>query len=93
MCTLDNQHNFTALNIVFLFLSNYRIFSKIDEPLDFIDLIENMRTNTVLNVVSRNDVRFLRKLLFTKLFRFKVIYSMCNTEETQISIFPIYCTL
>ena len=26
---------------------------------------------------------FLRKLLFKKLFSFKVIYSICNTEETQ----------
>ena len=33
---------------------------------------------------------FLRKLLFKKLFSFKVIYFVCDTEETQISIFPIY---
>ena len=25
------------------------------------------------------------------LFSFEVIYSICNTQETQISIFPIYC--
>ena len=36
---------------------------------------------------------FLRKLLFKKEFSFEVIYSMCNTEETQISMFPIYCIL
>ena len=66
------------------------IFSEIDETLDF---NENMSTNLVLNVVSYNDVFFLRKLLFKKLFSFKVIYSICNTEETQISIFPIYCML
>ena len=43
------------------------IFPEIDKPLDF---IENMRTNVVLNVVSYNDVRFLRKLLFKTLFSF-----------------------
>ena len=41
------------------------IFSEIDVLLDF---NENMRSNIVLTVVSKNDVRFLRKLLFKKLF-------------------------
>ena len=66
----------------------WRIFSEIDRPLDF---NENLSTNIVLDVVSWNDDRFLQKLLFKKLFSFKVIYFICNTEETQISIFPIYC--
>ena len=66
------------------------IFSEIDRPPDF---NENLSTNIVLNVVSYNDVRFLRKLLFKKLYSFKVIYFICNTEETQTPIFPIYCML
>ena len=67
-----------------------KIFSEIDRPLDF---NENLSTNKVLYVVSLNDVRFLRIFFFflQKLLSFKVIYSVCNTEETQISIFPIYC--
>ena len=65
-----------------------RIFSEIDRPPDFNEILS---TNIVLNVVSNNYVRFMRKLLFKKLFSFKVIYFICNTEETQISIFPIHC--
>ena len=66
------------------------IFSEIDRPLDF---NENMSTNIVLYVFSYNDVNLLRKFCFKKLLSFKIIYSICNTEETQISIFPIYCML
>ena len=33
---------------------------------------------------------FFAEFFLTKLLSFKVIYSVCNTEETQISIFPIY---
>ena len=65
-------------------------FSEIDEPLDF---NENMSTDIVFNVLSKKDVRFLLKLLFKKLFSFKVIYSISNTGDTRISIFPIYCML
>ena len=67
-----------------------RIFSEIDRPLDF---DENMSTIIVLYVFSYNDVRFLQKFCFKKLLRFKFIYYVCNTEESQISIFPIYCML
>ena len=49
---------------------NWWIFSEIKEPLDFYG---NMSTNIVLKAVSKNDVHFLRKLLFKKLFSFKVI--------------------
>ena len=38
-----------------------RIFSEIDEPLDF---NQNMSTNTVLNEVSYNDVRIIILFLF-----------------------------
>ena len=34
---------------------------------------------------------FAEIVIFKKLFSFKVIYSICNTEKTQISIFTIYC--
>ena len=37
-----------------------RIFSEIDEPLNF---NENMSTNTVLIVVSYNDVRFFAEIV------------------------------
>ena len=40
------------------------IFSKIDRPLDFNETFVN---SSVLNVVSINDTRFLRKSLFKKL--------------------------
>ena len=46
------------------------IFSEIDEPLNF---NENMGNNMVINVVSLNDVRFLRKLLFKKVFSYNII--------------------
>ena len=35
----------------------------------------------------------MRKLLFKKSFSFEVIYSICYTEEIQISKFPIYCMI
>ena len=51
-----------------------RIFSEIDEPLDF-------NENASTNIVSYNDIRFfVAKLLFEKLLGFKVINSICNTE-------------
>ena len=64
--------------------------SEVDDALDF---NEKLSTTIVLNVVSWNYVRFLRKLLLKKLFTFIVIYSICNTEVTQISIFSTYCML
>ena len=47
-----------------------RIFSEIDEPLDY---NETLVIGSVLNVVSINNIRFLRKSLFKKLSAFKVI--------------------
>ena len=38
-----------------------------------------------------NVASFWLTLIFKKLFTFKVTYSICNTEEAQISKFPIYC--
>ena len=50
-----------------------------------------MSTNIVFDAVSYIELcSFLRKLLFKKLFRFEVIYFICITEETQISVFPLY---
>ena len=67
-----------------------RIFSEIDRPLDFNEIWVN---GSVLNVVSMNNVSFLRKLLLKKLSAFKVIYFVCKSEENETSIFHIYCML
>ena len=53
-------------------LSTGGIISEIDRPPDF---NENFSTN----IVSSNDIRFLRKLSFKKLFSFKVIYFICKS--------------
>ena len=68
----------------------YWIFSEIDEPLDFNETLIN---GSVLNVVSMNNIRFLRKSLFKKLSAFKVIQFVCNSEENKTFIFQIYCML
>ena len=38
-----------------------------------------------------DNIRFLRKSLFTKLSAFKFIYFVCNSEENETFIFHIYC--
>ena len=63
------------------------IFSEIDRPLDFNETFVN---SSVLNVVSINGTRFLRKSLFKKLLAFKAIYFVCNSEEKKTLIFHIY---
>ena len=68
----------------------YWIFSEIDEPLDFNGTLVN---GSVLNVVSINNIRSLRKSLFKKLSAFKVIYFVCNSEVNETLIFHIYCML
>ena len=65
-----------------------RIFSEIDEPLDF---NENMSINIVFGVVSRMMLLFSGNCYLRSWYSLKVIYSISNTEETQISMFPIYC--
>ena len=47
------------------------IFSEIDMPLDF---NESSVNGIVLNLVSLNNIRFLRKSIFKKLSALKVIY-------------------
>ena len=60
------------------------IFSEIDRPLDFKETLVNV---SVLNVVSLNNIRFLRKSLFKKLSALKVIYFVCNSEKNKTFIF------
>ena len=55
-----------------------RNFSEIDEPLDFNETLVN---GSVVNVVSMNNIRVLRKSLSKKLSAFKVIYFLCNSDE------------
>ena len=66
------------------------IFSEIDGPLDFNEILMN---GSVLNVVSMDNISFLRKSLFKKLSAFKAIYFVCNSEENETFIFHIYCML
>ena len=66
------------------------IFYEIDRPLDFNETFVN---SSVLNVVSINDTRFLRKSLFKKLLAFSVIYFACNSEQKKNLIFHIYYML
>ena len=68
----------------------YRIFSEIDGSLDFNEILVS---GSVVNVVSMENISFLRKSLFKKLSAFKVIYFICNTEENETFIFHIYCML
>ena len=63
-----------------------RIFSEIDEQLDFYETLVN---SSVLNVVSINDIHLLRKSLLKKYSAFKVIYFVCNSEENKTLIFHI----
>ena len=42
------------------------------------------------SVESENDIVFLEKPIGKKLFNFKVIYSLCNTEEMLTFIFPLF---
>ena len=56
----------------------FGIFSEIDGSLDFNEILVN---GSVLNVVSRDNISFLRKSLFKKLSAFKVNYFVCNSEE------------
>ena len=60
------------------------IFSEIYDPLDFNETLVN---GSVFNIVSINNIRFLRKSLFIKLSSFKIIYIVCNSEENEILIF------
>ena len=46
-----------------------------------------------LNVISMNNIRFLRKSLFKKLSAFKVIHFVYNSEENKTLIFHIHCML
>ena len=73
-----------------MFIKIIRIFSKIDGPLEFNEILVN---GSVLNVVSMDNISFLRKSLFKKLSAFKVIYFACNNEEIETFIFHIYYML
>ena len=64
--------------------SDFRIFSEIDEPLDFNETLIN---GSVLNVVLMNNISFFRKSLFKNLSAFKVIKFVCNSEEHKTLIF------
>ena len=66
------------------------IFSEIDGPLDFNEILVN---GSVLNVVSMDNIIFLRKSLFKKLSAFKAFYFAFNSEENETFIFHIYCML
>ena len=55
-----------------------RIFSEIARPLDFNEILVN---GSVFNVVSMDNISFLRKSLYKKLSEFKFIYFVCNSEE------------
>ena len=55
-----------------------------------LDFNETFVNSSVLNVVSINDTRFLRKSLFKKLLAFSVLYFVCNSEEKNTLIFHIY---
>ena len=68
----------------------FGIFSEIDRPLD---LNKTFVNSSVLNVVSMDNISFLRKSLFKKLTAFKAIYFECNSEENGTFIFHIYCML
>ena len=46
--------------------------------------------NVFFSVESENDIVFLEKPIGKKLFNFKVIYSLCNTEEMLTFIFPLF---
>ena len=46
--------------------------------------------NVFFSVESENDIGFLEKPIGKKLFNFKVIYSLCNTEEMLTLIFPLF---
>ena len=80
----------TCRLIMIMFVCNSRIFSEIDEPLDFNETLVNGR---VLDVVSINTTLFLRKSLFQKSLAFKVIHFVCNCEERKTFIFNIYCMI
>ena len=41
-------------------------------------------------VEPKNDIRFLEKSIIKILFKIKVNFSLCNTEETRNLIIPIY---
>ena len=47
-------------------------------------------SNVYFYVESENNIGFLEKWIDKKLFNFKVIYSLCNTEETLTFIFPLF---
>ena len=67
-----------------------RIFSEIDGPLDFNEILVN---GSVLNVISMDNISFWRKSIFKKLSAFKYIYFVCNSEENETFIFHIYCMI
>ena len=60
------------------------ISSEINEPLDSNETLVN---DSVFNLVSMNYIRFLRKLLFKKLWAFEVIHFVWNSEENKTIIF------
>ena len=55
-----------------------QIFSEINEPLDFNEILVS---GSVHSVVSMNKISFLRKSLIKKILVFKVIQFVCNNEE------------
>ena len=59
----------------------FRIISEIDRPLDFNETFIN---SSVLNVVSINDTRFLRKSLFKKLLTFKLYISYVIVKKSKL---------
>ena len=46
--------------------------------------------NVFFSVESENDIIFLEKQIGRKLFNFKVIYFLCNTEEIHTFILPLF---
>ena len=64
-----------------------RIFLVIARPLDFNEILVN---GSVLNVVSMDNINFLRKSLYKKLSALKFIYFVFNSQEKETFIFHIY---
>ena len=46
--------------------------------------------NVFFFVGPKNDIRFLEKLVIKILFKIKINFSLCSTEETKTLIIPIY---
>ena len=42
------------------------------------------------SIEAKNDIRFLDKSMLKIVFKIKLNFSLCNTEETKTLIFPMY---